>query len=630
VATSRRKILKGIAAAGLSALASAESNSSSQSQHEETEFDYVVVGAGPGGGPLACNLAKAGYTVCLIEAGPAAKETDLQQLMKVPAFNGKASSDPRIAWEYFVRHYSDEQQQVRDSKYVAKEKGILYPRASTIGGCGIHNALIMLYPSDSDWEHIVDITGDKSWSPDRMRGYFQRLEQCRYTDPSPFSENVARHGFHGWQAIEMPDPQLFYGEPQIRRIQESAESVVGNPGDLKLYLEDKLDPNDYVTTKINKEGLYAIPTCTKHGERWSVRDLVLETAAAYPTLTLMTNCLVTRVLMNGDNSATGVECMQGEHLYRASPLAGGNTAQSRRVFKAKREVIISAGTFNSPQILKLSGIGPGDELAGHGIRTQIALPGVGTGMMDRYEISVVTQLKNPLTLRANCVSGSPTDPCLLNWERGKGIYTTVIPFGALRKADPTREDRDILIALAPTPFQGYFPGWPDTLNNPTQFSWLVLKAHTQNRAGTVKLRSGDPRDTPIIDFHYFQEGTDQTGEDLESVVDAVEIIRQMNAQIKDLAIAEVVPGLNVVTREDIATFVKDEAWGHHASCSNRMGPSSDPMSVVDSNFKVIGTRNLRVVDASVFPRIPGYFPMVAILMMSEKASDVILAEARAK
>jgi choline dehydrogenase len=133
---------------------------------------------------------------------------------------------------------------------------------------------------------------------------------------------------------------------------------------------------------------------------------------------------------------------------------------------------------------------------------------------------------------------------------------------------------------------------------------------------------------PVIDFHYFQEGTDQAGNDLASVVDGIRLVRRMNAQISDLADSELVPGADVKSNSDLATFVKNEAWGHHASCSNRMGSTSDPMAVVDSKFKVIGTRNLRVVDASVFPRIPGYYPTIPIMMMSEKASDVILEETR--
>lgn len=623
---SRRELLKRSTgyAAGIGALASSAFTAESPTQ----VFEYIVVGSGPGGGPLACNLARAGHTVCLMEAGGPATDPDLQTLMKVPVFNSAVTADPRIAWDYYVRHYSDEAQQKKDSKYVADKGGILYPRASTIGGCAEHNVLIMMYPSDSDWENTANLTGDESWAPSVMRNYFQRIEQCRYATQPFVAPDRARHGFEGWQATELADPKIFYNEPQIRRILQAAESLMGKPGDLNSFLQNQLDPNDYTTTQSDQQGVYGLPLSRLNGARWSVRDHVLETAKEYPNLTIMTNCLVARVVMNGD-MATGVEYMQGANLYRASPLAdpAAPLPQLKEVH-ATREVILSAGTFNSPQILKLSGIGSSAELSRFGIRTQIELQGVGTGMMDRYEIGVVTQLKAPLTLFDTCVSGSPTDPCFAAWLRNEGIYTTnLTALAGIRKSDASRPERDLLVVLATGPFHGYFPGWQIQVINPTQFSWLLLKAHTQNRAGTVTLQSNDPRDMPVIDFHYFREGTDQAGEDLASVIDGIQLVRQLNAQIFDLAAAELVPGPAVESPAEIGTFVQNEAWGHHASCSNRMGKSSDPMAVVDSKFKVFGTRNLRVVDASVFPRIPGYYPMIAIMMISEKASDIILSEA---
>jgi choline dehydrogenase len=141
------------------------------------------------------------------------------------------------------------------------------------------------------------------------------------------------------------------------------------------------------------------------------------------------------------------------------------------------------------------------------------------------------------------------------------------------------------------------------------------------------LKSIDPRDPPVIDFHSFLEGNDTTGQDLTSILNGVKLARQMNSQLSSLVKDEAIPGPAVQSDTDTATFIRNEAWGHHASCSNRMGRSSDPMAVVDNNFRVFGTKNLRVVDASVFPRIPGYFPMIPIMMMSEKASDAILDDA---
>jgi choline dehydrogenase-like flavoprotein len=158
----------------------------------------------------------------------------------------------------------------------------------------------------------------------------------------------------------------------------------------------------------------------------------------------------------------------------------------------------------------------------------------------------------------------------------------------------------------------------------------VLKAHTANRAGRVLLRSADPRDAPDISFHYFEEGSDAAGEDLDAVVTGIEVARSIMHRVADYVDCELVPGDGVRSRQALRSFVRDQAWGHHASCTCAMGPASDRQAVVGSDFRVHGTRNLRVVDASVFPRIPGFFLVTAVYMAAEKASAVIARDAAAQ
>jgi len=159
------------------------------------------------------------------------------------------------------------------------------------------------------------------------------------------------------------------------------------------------------------------------------------------------------------------------------------------------------------------------------------------------------------------------------------------------------------------------------------FTWSILKAHTKNAGGSVRLQSIDPRDPPEINFHYFDEGTDYGQNDLESVLQGVKIVRELSDRIKSLAREELLPGTKVGTDDEVREWIKKEAWGHHASCTCRIGADNDPGAVLDSKFRVRGVSNLRVVDASVFPRIPGFFIVTPVYMISEKAAEVILEDA---
>jgi choline dehydrogenase len=173
-------------------------------------------------------------------------------------------------------------------------------------------------------------------------------------------------------------------------------------------------------------------------------------------------------------------------------------------------------------------------------------------------------------------------------------------------------------------FEGYFPGYSSLpAQHPDCLTWVVLKAHTNNIAGAVTLRSSDPRERPDITFHYFDEGSARHEDDLKAVATGMTIARRLAASLKEkgLIAREEVPG-DGVTEEQLPEFVRDQAWGHHASCTCRIGRREDG-GVLSSDFSVYGVAGLRVVDASVFPRIPGFFIVSAVYMIGEKAADVI-------
>jgi choline dehydrogenase len=598
-------------------------------------FDYIVIGSGAGGGPLACNLALAGFRVLLLEAGGDDEPCDYD----VPAFHARASEHETMRWDFFVRHYSDDRQQERDEKFCPEQNGVLYPRAGTLGGCTAHHAMILIYPHTSDWDHIAELTGDSSWRSEAMHRYFKRLERCEYVSRS--EERESGHGFDGWLPTNTADAEMLTDDPVLSRLAKAAleESLrrIANPVK-RFFLKWKThaDPNDWRFIREKPEGLCVTPITTQSARRVGTREYIRRVRKQCPTLLeVRTHALVRRILLDEQNRAYGVEYIAGAHQYRADPRHGMVAPGEPETVRAAREVIVAAGAFNTPQLLKLSGIGPRAELERHGIAVRVELPGVGENLQDRYEVGIVTRLRENIPLikgmRFRCPKpGEEPDPQFREWLQGKGPYTANGATVALMKRSfPDRPDPDLFIFGLIGDFHGYFPGYSEVIAKAENiFTWAILKAHTNNTAGRVTLRSSDPRDMPDINFHYFGEGTDAGG-DLESVVSGVETVRDLIERCGDVVAEEILPGPKIQTRDDIRRFVKDNAWGHHASCSCKMGPDGDPMAVVDSRFRVRGTRNLRIVDASVFPKIPGFFIVSAIYMISEKASDVIIEDARA-
>ena len=372
---------------------------------------------------------------------------------------------------------------------------------------------------------------------------------------------------------------------------------------------------------------------TRNFRRWGLYERIKQVQKDFPEyLTIETSALASKILFDG-TTATGIEFLRGRALYKAHrDYNGSQNAEKVKVY-ANYEVIVSGGTFNSPQLLKLSGIGPKEELEDLGIPVIVDLPGVGENLQDRYEVPLNFKLKEPWGAYTECnFQVNASDTCYNQWkEDGQSLYGTNIIFYWSAKQSSVSELPDLCLF----PGMGYFLGYSPTVvpeaeqNGFQNLVFLALKAFTENHAGTVKLVSDDPRQVPEIIFHYFEEGSDKEGRDLQAVLEGVKELRRLTSlpELEELIEEEVGTFANARTDDEIRQKIRDEAWGHHACCTNKIGRESDPMAVVDGDFKVYGTKRLRIVDASVFPKIPGYFPLSAIYMFSEKAADVIIQDA---
>ncbi|KAG9079749.1 hypothetical protein FRC06_007511 [Ceratobasidium sp. 370] len=446
-----------------------------------------------------------------------------------------------------------------------------YPRASAIGGSTVHNALIHLRPHDYDLNTWANRFQDSSWSANNMRKYLTNLIERNQYVPRIVGTALS-YGYDGWLWTDFPPLNLLLS-PQWFDLQLT--DILTNIMTAVLPVAFK-DYNNNLND--GKEGGAAvIITKDPAHNRSSVRDHLVNTRASLPQ----------RLLFATDTMAT-----------------------------------------------RLSGIGDSNQLAKYNIPTVANLPGVGANLQDRVEMTIVWRLKQNHTLLNGCLFGDTfADPCLKEWAQGghKNVYSSGPAVWAhAYKSSSSLPYLDVWSMWGPGAFKGYFPGYPVELAQQigNTFNNVILKAHTSSK-GWVRLTGSDPQDLLEINKNQFQTGEDL--KDLEILKDAVKKSRNFWASRPGLSghtAEEVWPGSAVQTDDEIREFLKENAWGHHVCCTAKMGTDDDMSAVLNKDFQVRGVSNLRVVDASVFPDIPGMFVTTPIYQISEKAADVMTTFAK--
>ena len=527
-------------------------------------YDYIIIGAGSSGCVLADRLsADPTNRVLLLEAGGPAKGS----LIEMPLQWFKAMMTPGIGWGY-----------ASEPEPFADNRNIPAPRGKVIGGCGSINGMMYSRGSPADYDQWAQM-GARGWSFADVLPYFRKSE-------ANWRGESAHHGGSGPLTVSRhKTDDVFY--PALIRTAES----------LGYKHIDDFHGSE-------QEGWSAPDFTTHKGRRGSSAARFLAPAMTRPNLAVMDHALTTRILIE-NGRAIGVEYEREGQSYRVTAAA---------------EVLLSAGAFNSPQILMLSGIGPAAELRAHGIEVIHDLPGVGQNLQDHASVGAIYEASGPFTfdkeLRLDRVALSA-----VKWQLTGGGVMGDLPVGAqgfLRTREGLdRPDVQMLINPVAMDARIWFPGWRARKGDYVSLSNVLL--HPESR-GTVTLRSADPRDKPKIRFNLLSAEADRA-----AFRRFVKFTRKFFAQPDAAAMVktELLPGPAVQSDDQIDAYVRQRiGTAMHPTSSCAMGDG--PEAVVDAELRVHGVAGLRVVDCSIMPVIVGGNTNAPAIMIAEKAADLIL------
>ena len=531
-------------------------------------FDYIVVGGGTAGSIMVNRLSADGASVCLLEAGP----KDRHPFIHIPAGYIKNIYSPKMTWNFKSK-----------PELATANRSFPLPQGRVLGGSSSINGLNYVRGQSADYDNWAQM-GNTGWSYGDVLPYFKRSE--RRIGPG----DDAVRGRDG----EMPITDLDLIHPVCEAFIKGAAQM-GIPRNPDYNSGDQAGTG-YFQRTIHK------------GYRYSAAKAFLRPARKRPNVDIRTNAQVAEILFEGTR-ANGVRYLRDGRE--------GNAVDVR----ARREVILCAGALNTPKLLQLSGIGPAKVLGDLGIKVRVDLHGVGNNLRDHYGVRMVSTLKGVKTFNS-MAQGLPLGLEIVKWLWGRPSLLSVSPSltHLFWKSSDALETPDLEYVMTPASFREGTVGLLDNMPGMTVGVWQMRpESH-----GYVRPVSRNPFDPPEINPNYLSDPRDQQV-----------LLRSIHLGRKLMTTAPLQPWLTGKTNPDQDLQSDDELldWArregitvYHMIGTARMGPDGDPGAVVDSQLRVRGLQGLRVADASVMPVMPSGNTNAPVMMVAEKAADMILGK----
>ncbi|MBL0419210.1 GMC family oxidoreductase N-terminal domain-containing protein [Ramlibacter sp. AW1] len=566
------------------------------------EFDYVIIGGGSAGALLANRLsADPSRSVLLVEAGG----PDDYPWIHIPVGYLYCIDNPRTDWRFRT-----------EAEAGLNGRSLLYPRGKVLGGCSSINGMLYMRGQARDYDGWAALAGEPDWSWAGVLPDFKRHENHHRLRgrraPEPVSRSVPSQPMDPTQRLPSIDEDVgtwHGGDGEWRVEKQRLRWDI-----LDAFAQAAQQAGVPATDDFNRgsnEGVGYFEVNQKNGWRWNASKAFLRPILKHRrNLTLWTRTHASRLVLE-PGGAGALRC-KGAWLVR-----GGDRVQVR----ARREVILSAGAIGTPQLLQLSGIGPGGLLQRHGIGVLRDAPGVGSNLQDHLQVRAVFKVDNVKTL--NTMAGSLWGKALIGleyaWRRTGPMSMAPSQLCAITRSDPGRPHPNIQFHVQPLSL----PAFGQPLHRFAAITASVCNLNPTSR-GTVAIRSADPGAAPLIAPNYLS-----TDEDRKVAADSLRVARRIVAQpaMARYGPTEYLPGAEHQGDDALAQVAGDIATTiFHPVGTARMGRADDPGAVVDPQLRVIGVAGLRVVDASVMPRITSGNTNSPTLMVAEKAARWILAE----